>query len=125
VNVVDASVLVDVITGALPPSALGDEDLAVLHLTDTEVLHAIRRRYIQRTLNRQSAEAAVQTFLKLSLNRWPADWLGNRVWVLRDNLTAYDASYVALTEMLGATALLTRDQRLASAPGINCQVIVL
>ena len=36
------------------------------------------------------------------------------------DLSAYDATYVALTEMTGATALLTTDARLAGAPGINC-----
>ena len=42
------------------------------------------------------------------------------MWALRHNLSAYDATYVALTEMIGATSLLTTDARLASAPGINC-----
>ncbi len=48
----------------------------------------------------------------------------DRIWRLRANLTAYDASYVALAELLGLD-LLTVDRRLASVPGIRCHVEVL
>jgi predicted nucleic acid-binding protein len=44
------------------------------------------------------------------------------MWALRHNLSAYDATYVALAELTGATALLTTDARLANAPGIDCPV---
>lgn len=47
-----------------------------------------------------------------------------RCWELRHNLTVYDASYVALAELLGAP-LLTGDARLAAAPGIRCDVELL
>jgi predicted nucleic acid-binding protein len=47
-----------------------------------------------------------------------------RCWELRDNLSVYDASYVALAEALGAS-LLTGDQRLAGAAGSRCHVEVL
>lgn len=47
------------------------------------------------------------------------------MWALRHNLSSYDATYVALAEMTGATALLTTDTRLATAPGINCAIEVL
>jgi predicted nucleic acid-binding protein len=47
------------------------------------------------------------------------------LWALRENLSAYDATYVALTEMIGATALLTTDSRLAHTPGINCRIELL
>ena len=43
----------------------------------------------------------------------------------RHNLSAYDATYVALAEMTGATALLTTDTRLAAAPGVNCPIELL
>ena len=55
------------------------------------------------------------------LRRYPHDFLLTRVWELRNNLTAYDAVYVALAEALGAP-LLTRDRRLAAAPGHHAQV---
>ena len=54
---------------------------------------------------------------------WAHDALALRIWELRQNLTAYDAAYIALAEALGAP-LLTRDKRLASAPGIRALVEV-
>ncbi|MEJ7775604.1 MAG: hypothetical protein WKF72_12425 [Nocardioidaceae bacterium] len=57
--------------------------------------------------------------------RFPADWLRPRMWALRHNLSAYDATYVALTEMTDATALLTTDARLAAAPGPECDIELL
>lgn len=47
------------------------------------------------------------------------------MWELRHNLSAYDATYVALAEATGATALLTTDSRLLGAPGITCPIEVL
>ena len=47
------------------------------------------------------------------------------MWALRHNLSAYDATYVALAEMIGASALLTTDARLATAPGLRCTVQVI
>jgi predicted nucleic acid-binding protein len=47
-----------------------------------------------------------------------------RCWELRDSLTIYDASYVALAEALNVL-LLTGDRRLASAPGPRCQIEML
>ncbi|HUI72335.1 MAG TPA: type II toxin-antitoxin system VapC family toxin, partial [Spirochaetia bacterium] len=55
------------------------------------------------------------------LIRYPHDFLLARIWELRDNLTAYDAAYVALAEALG-TPLVTRDRRLASAPGSHGRI---
>ena len=60
----------------------------------------------------------------LSLRRYPHDVLLPRMWALRDNLTAYDAVYVALAEALGAP-LLTRDRRLANAAGHRARVEVV
>jgi predicted nucleic acid-binding protein len=57
----------------------------------------------------------------LPLRRYPHDLLLPRIWDLRNNLTAYDAAYVALAEALNAP-LLTRDRRLATAAGHFAQV---
>lgn len=64
-------------------------------------------------------------FMQLTLTRFAADWLRPRIWELRDNLSAYDATYVALGELVDATALLTTDARLANAPGPRCRVDLL
>lgn len=124
-RVVDAGVLVGVLVGDLRPDALGDEELAAPHLVDSEVTHVLRRLAHQGDLTDDAAAAAMDGFVRLSLTRYPADWLRGRMWALRHNLSAYDATYVALTEMLSATSLLTTDERLAAAPGLQCVVDVL
>jgi predicted nucleic acid-binding protein len=55
------------------------------------------------------------------VRRYPQDFLLPRIWELRNNLTAYDAAYVALAEALGAP-LLTRDKRLSSAAGHRAKI---
>lgn len=52
---------------------------------------------------------------------WPYGLLSRRAWVLRPNLTTYDASYVALAEFLDVT-LVTLDRRIGRAPGVRCAV---
>jgi len=76
----------------------------------------------RRGLSDEQGTLALVGFTRLTITRFPADWLRPRMWALRHNLSAYDATYVALTEMSGATSLLTTDARLASAPGIECDI---
>lgn len=122
---VDASVLVGVLVGDLGPEVLGDEELVVAHLVDSEVTHVLRRLARQGHLTDDDATVAMDAFVRLSLTRFPADWLRGRMWALRHSLSAYDATYVALAEALSATSLLTTDARLAAAPGVQCVVDVL
>jgi predicted nucleic acid-binding protein len=71
-----------------------------------------------------SGWAALDAFRRLGMTRYPVFSMLDRVWELRDNLSAYDASYVALAELLGCS-LLTADARLSRAPGIRCPVTVV
>jgi predicted nucleic acid-binding protein len=125
VRVVDASVVVELICFDLDTDELGDEELAAPHLLDSEVLHAIRRHVNLGNVTEPRAEQALSMFEGLRILRYPAAPLRRRMWELRDNLSAYDATYVALAESLEATALLTLDDRLAKAPGLRCSVVVL
>ncbi len=125
VNVIDAGVVVELVAGDLDPNLLGAEDLAAPHLIDSEVTNVLRRLVLQGNLTGQQGEFAMDGFLGLSLSRYPADWLRPRMWALRHNVSAYDATYLALAELTGATALLTTDARLANTPGIRCRVVVL
>jgi len=125
VRVVDAGVFVELLAGALSAERLGDEELAVPHLVDSEVTNALRRLVLRGDLTDDQGSAAMEGFDRLMLTRYPADWLRPRMWALRHNISAYDATYVALAEMTGATALLTTDARLASAPGLRCAVHVV
>ncbi len=115
----------ELIAGDLATDRLGDEDLAAPHLVDSEVVNALRLLVSRGTLTEEQGTLALDGFTRLVLRRYAADWLRPRMWVLRHNLSAYDSTYVALAEMLGATALLTTDLRLARAPGIECRVEVL
>jgi predicted nucleic acid-binding protein len=124
-KVVDAGVIVELIANDLDPDRLGNEELAVPHLIDSEVTSVLRRLVVRQILTEQQGAAAMDGFSLLALTRYPADWLRPRMWALRHNLSAYDATYVALAEMTAATALLTTDIRLANAPGITCPIVVL
>lgn len=85
----------------------------------------LRRLAHQGDLTDDAATAAMEGFVRLGLTRFLADWLRGRMWPLRHNLSAYDATYVALTEMLSATSLLTADARLAAVAGVQCVVDVV
>lgn len=127
--VVDASVLVGVVAeddddAHLARQRLSDCRLFAPELVNVEVTSAIRRA---RRAGRIGAERAVHALADLAflpLSRVSHTLLIGRVWDLRDNLTPYDAVYVALAELLDAP-LFTRDARLARAPGIRCEVVVL
>jgi predicted nucleic acid-binding protein len=124
-NVVDAGVIVELLAGGLDPDRLGVEDLAAPHLLDSEVTHVLRGLVLRGALTDDQAASAMDGFAELAIARYPADWLRPRMWALRHNLSAYDATYVALTEMIVATSLLTTDARLANAHGIRCTVQLL
>lgn len=89
------------------------------HLIDVEITEAIRRQVPRRILTAKQATNALETWLSLDVTRYPFGALGARVWQLRGNLSAYDATYVALAEAL-AVPLLTADGRLAASPGLRC-----
>jgi predicted nucleic acid-binding protein len=124
-RVVDAGVVVELVAGSLDPDLLGDQELAAPHLIDSEVTHVLRSLVLRRSLSEEQGVLALAGFTRLTVTRFPADWLRPRMWALRHNLSAYDATYVALTEMSGATSLLTTDARLANAPGLQCDIQVL
>jgi predicted nucleic acid-binding protein len=90
-------------------------------LIDLEFLSAVRGLLSRKRVSRMAAEESIERFLSAPIDRHAHGPLAWRAWELRANLTPYDASYVALAELLG-TALLTVDRRLARAPRIRCAV---
>ncbi|MGH2894496.1 MAG: type II toxin-antitoxin system VapC family toxin [Solirubrobacteraceae bacterium] len=120
-RVVDASTLCDFLLGrdeAL--SALTDdpasahEPLHAPEVIELEVLNALRRLLRQGLVSSDRAAEAVADLGDVRLVRYPHGPLRDRVWDLRDRLSAYDAAYVALAEALGDSILLTSDTGLAS-----------
>ncbi len=126
--VVDASVIVtglgdDGDDGDRVRARLRGERLAAPHLIDLEVASAWRRLVAAGNLDERRAGLALTDLKSLRLERAAHRPLLDRCWELRDNLTPYDAAYVALAELVEAT-LLTADARLAAAPGIRCRTEV-
>jgi predicted nucleic acid-binding protein len=85
----------------------------VPHLFDLEVVQAIRGHLHGGRLERSHAERALVSASQLRLRRWPHHPFRDRIWALRDNVTAYDAVYLALAELLDLP-LVTTDARLAA-----------
>lgn len=100
------------------------ETVAVPHLADSEVAQALRSQVLRRRVEPDDARAALGRWARLGLRRFPAVGLLPRVWELRDDVTAYDATYVSLAEAL-ACELVTADVRLAQAPGPMCPITVV
>jgi predicted nucleic acid-binding protein len=128
VLVVDASVLVVALADDGPDgdqarARLRGEHLAAPELLDVEVASVLRRQVRLGTVDARRAELALADLGAAPLVRAPHQRLLARCWQLRDNLTIYDATYVALAEALGV-ALLTGDARLASASGPVCHIEV-
>ena len=100
------------------------ESLHVPHLLDVEVAQVLRRYVREKAISEQRGQEALEDFRDLPLNCYPHDLLLQRVWELRATLTAYDAVYVALAELLDAP-LLTCDAKIASASGHDADVEIV
>ncbi|WP_155853821.1 type II toxin-antitoxin system VapC family toxin [Arthrobacter sp. H5] len=87
---------------------------------DVETIAALRRRWLSGTISDQRLQAAADYLLDLPVTRYPTLPFMKRVIALRANVSAYDACYVALAEILDCP-LLTGDKRLANAPGVRCK----
>lgn len=98
-----------------------DWQITAPQLLVIEVLQVLRRRVAGGVTALEQAEGGRQLLAELNIRYVDHDLLADRVWQLRDNLTAYDASFVALAEAVGAE-LLTTDARLANAPGNEASV---
>jgi predicted nucleic acid-binding protein len=123
VIVLDASVLVELLLGTSIGRAIATriEDpalgLHVPHLADVEVAQALRRYAQNGEVDTTTAAVALEDLRSLDLQRHAHEPLLDRIWALRQNLSAYDAAYVALAEALD-TVVLTCDGRLARASGV-------
>jgi predicted nucleic acid-binding protein len=122
VIVVDSSAVIEVLLRTEAASRIEhrilspEETLHAPHLLDLEVTQVLRRYCAAGEVDPGRGQEAVDDLVDFPITRYPHDILLPRIWELRHNMTAYDAVYVALAEILSAP-LLTRDARLASTSG--------
>ncbi|MGI9034135.1 MAG: VapC toxin family PIN domain ribonuclease [Candidatus Aeolococcus gillhamiae] len=125
--VCDASTLVAMLVdggsdGEWATSVLSDADLLAPHLLVFEAANVLRRLAAAGLVSADQAAQGHVDLMDVQLELWPYDLVAARSWQLRDNLSVYDASYVAVAELTGAT-LATLDRRIGRAPGLRCVVV--
>ena len=131
--VVDASAVTELLLGRSAGDAVAEElrnhefDLHAPHLLDVEVVSALRRLVAAGHVTAERAAEAIDDLLALPLDRHVHHVLVPRIWELRENLSAYDATYVALAEAVAdeGAPLITADARLARAAGALSRVRVI
>lgn len=126
VVVCDSSALVALLLDSGPAGrwaaeALDGRGLAAPSLLPFEVANVIRRQELADRASPDQAALAHRDLLDLQIQLWPHETVASRIWEHRENLTAYDAAYVAVAELLGCP-LVTLDTRIAGAPGLACTV---
>src|SRR4249920_2941895 len=125
VVVVDASVVVAALVDGGPDgqwseAVLVADQLAAPHLLPVEVTNILRRSVSAKQLSEDTAALAHADLLALRIELFPYEVVSARVWELRSTVTAYDAWYVALAELLDAP-LATLDRKLTRASGPRCK----
>jgi predicted nucleic acid-binding protein len=127
VIVTDASVVLEVIlrtqTGMKIQGRVlsARETLHAPHLIDLEVCQVLRRYLHNRQLTADRAYDAMEDFQSMRIFRYPHQVFWKRIWELRNNMTAYDAAYIAVAETISAP-LLTTDKRLASTQNHSAKI---
>ena len=123
--VVDASMVVAALVdsgtdGRWAEALLASDSLAAPHLLTAEASNILRRSALAGAISAEQAALAHADLLDLRVELFPYAPFATRVWELRENVTCYDAWYVAIAEVLGAP-LATLDARLAKASGPRCR----
>ncbi len=124
--VCDASAIVALLLdsgadGRWVTTAVSEADLAAPSLVQFEAANIIRRHELAGLVSADQASQAHADLLDLAIEQWPYEILAGRAWELRLNLSSYDASYVALAELIDAT-LVTLDKRISGAPDLRCTI---
>lgn len=100
------------------------DELHAPHLVDVEVVQGLRRLVRMGEVSSGRADEAIVDLADLDLHRHPHVDLLGRAWKLRDNVSAYDAMYVALAEAIEAT-IVTCGRPLAKAAGRGTRIEVI
>ena len=126
VLVIDTSAILEALAARNPAPGLvehlaADGDFHAPHLIDVEILHALRRMVRREEISTDRATDVRSDFADTAIARYHHLPLSDRIWELRHNLSAYDAAFVALAELL-AVPLVTCDGRMASSCGHDAQI---
>jgi len=124
--VCDASALVAVLLdagseGTWATRQLTGPDLAAPTLMAYEAANIMRRQELAGLISQDQAGQAHADLLDLAIEQWPYETVAARAWQLHRNLSIYDASHVALAELID-TKLVTLDRRIGRAPGPRCAI---
>lgn len=125
--VLDASCAIEFLLHTAPGRRLAErladdrEIVCVPHLIDVEIAQVLRRYVSRGQLSAERGALALSHWRDLDVRRYPHEPFLDRIWMLRDNVSAYDAVYVALAETL-STVLVTGDARLSRAPGTRARI---
>ncbi len=126
--VIDASMVVAALVdsgrdGRWAEALLVSDSLAAPHLLTAEASNILRRSALAGAISPEQASLAHTDLLDLRVELFPYAPFASRIWALRENVTCYNAWYVAIAEALGAP-FATLDTRLAKAPGPHCRFLV-
>ena len=127
--VIDASALLSLLLSndqraAILRQSIADADVMAPTILPYQVTNVIRRWESDGRLPHQAAEAACRGLAEFDVELWQWATLADRVWQLRGSITSYDASYVALAEIVNCP-LLTADAKLAAMAPPSCQVVLV
>lgn len=123
--VVDASAaLLALLNDGDARAMLAETAVVCPHLIDPELAHAFRAHVLRGEVDAADAWRSLDVWSKLGIERVGVAGLFGRIWELRSDVSAYDATYVAVAEAL-EVAFVTADARLARAPGLRCPVTVV
>lgn len=125
--VIDASALTAALTdggedGRWAEGLLVSGGLIAPHLLIVETTSVLRRLELSKQLSSVEAGSAAKDLLHLDIELLPFEPFARRIWELRENISSYDAWYVAVAEAFGAP-LATLDAKLARSPGPRCRFL--
>ncbi len=126
--VLDASALLAALVdsgsaGTWAESLIESNELAAPEILLAETTNILRRLELGGEIDPLHADWAQESLLQLNIQLFPYLPFADRIWALRQNVTSYDAWYVAVAEALGCP-LATLDKKLASASGPECPIIM-